>query len=79
MPAVGLTVLIGQYAQARYLGKARKGSLTDTVRAFREYGPERIPLPHPSWRNTAWIRKNPWFESELLPVLRRRTTSLLKN
>jgi uracil-DNA glycosylase len=79
MPAVGLTLLVGQYAQARYLGKAKKGSLTDTVRAFREYGPGRIPLPHPSWRNTAWIRKNPWFESELLPILRRRTTSLLKS
>ncbi|MEM7170806.1 MAG: uracil-DNA glycosylase family protein [Pseudomonadota bacterium] len=70
LPGIEVTLLIGQYAQKRYLGKARKGSLTETVRHWAEYGPRFLPLPHPSWRNTAWIKKNPWFEAELLPSLR---------
>jgi uracil-DNA glycosylase len=69
MPNIELTLLIGQYAQACYLGR-RHPSLTATVAAWRDYLPEYLPLPHPSWRNTAWLRKNPWFEAELLPVLR---------
>ena len=64
-------LLVGQYAQSWHLGKARGKSLTETVMNWRNYGPDAIPLPHPSWRNNAWIRKNPWFESELLPVLKR--------
>ena len=70
MPDIELTLLAGQYAQAHYLGGRRCHSLTATVAAWRDYLPEYIPLPHPSWRNTAWLRKNPWFEAELLPVLR---------
>jgi uracil-DNA glycosylase len=71
LPALELTLLIGQYAQAHYLGKRRKGSLTDTVRAWREYLPLGfLPLPHPSPRNELWLRKNPWFEQELVPELR---------
>ena len=77
LPKVELTLLVGLYAQGHYLGKARKKSLTETVRAWRDYGPRYLPLPHPSWRNTAWIKKNPWFEAELLPELRRRVAALL--
>ncbi len=71
---ISLTLVIGLYAQAWHLGKARKRNLTETVKAWRDYydpgARQRIlPLPHPSWRNNAWIRKNPWFETELLPVL----------
>ncbi len=77
LPAVELTLLVGQYAQAYYLGRGRKGSLTETVRAWRDYGPAFLPLPHPSWRNTAWLKKNPWFEAELLPELRARVYALI--
>ena len=77
LPTIELTLLVGLYAQAHYLGDRRKATLTDTVRAFRDYGPNFMPLPHPSWRNTGWLRKNPWFEAELLPVLRRRVTKLI--
>ena len=66
-----MTLLIGQYAQAHYLGKRRKDSLTSTVRAWREYLPlGYLPLPHPSPRNELWLKKNPWFELELVPELR---------
>ena len=77
LPQIELTLLVGLYAQRRYLGKARKASLTETVRAWRDYGPDHLPLPHPSWRNTGWLKKNPWFETELLPVLRARVAALL--
>lgn len=74
---VELTLLVGQYAQAWHLKERRKSSLTETVQAWREYGPDFIPLPHPSWRNNAWVKKNPWFETELLPVLRKRVAAAL--
>jgi len=77
MRGVELTLLIGLYAQGRYLGSARKATLTDTVKAWRAYGPQYIPLPHPSWRNTAWLKKNPWFEKDLLPMLRKKVRHLL--
>ena len=70
MPQVELTLLVGQYAQGWHMGKARKKTLTETVSNWREYGPSVLPLPHPSWRNTGWLRKNPWFEAEVLPWLR---------
>ena len=70
MPQVELTLLVGQYAQGWHMGKARKKTLTETVRNWRDYGPNLLPLPHPSWRNTGWLRKNPWFEAEVLPWLR---------
>jgi len=69
---IRLTLLVGGYAQAYYLGKRRKASLSETVRAFREYLPDFIPTPHPSWRTTAWLARNPWFEAELVPELRAR-------
>jgi uracil-DNA glycosylase len=76
LKGVELTLLIGLYAQGRYLGERRKSTLTDTVKAWRDYGPTYIPLPHPSWRNTAWLKKNPWFEKDLLPVLRKRARKI---
>ena len=77
LPDLGLTLLVGLYAQARYLGERRKGSLTETVRAWRDYAPAFLPLPHPSWRNTAWLKKNPWFEADLLPELRGRVGKMV--
>ncbi|MCA8933464.1 MAG: uracil-DNA glycosylase family protein [Rhodospirillaceae bacterium] len=76
MPAVELTLLVGSYAQARYLGPARRRSMTDTVHAFREHLPGYLALPHPSWRNTAWLKRNPWFAEDVVPELRRRVAAL---
>lgn len=76
LPQLELTLLIGLHAQRHFLGKRRKRSLTETVRAWREYAPEYLPLPHPSARNTPWFQRNPWFEQELLPVLRDRISAL---
>ena len=69
LPKVKLTVLIGGYAQARYLSEP-KLTLTDTVKNFRFYLPNFLPLPHPSPRNNIWLKKNQWFEVEVLPTLR---------
>jgi uracil-DNA glycosylase len=77
LPEIRLTLLIGQYAHAYFLGARRKGSLTDTVRAWREYAPQYLPLPHPSPRNVGWFKANPWFEAEVLPALRARVRALL--
>lgn len=74
---IQLTLLVGSYAQAFYLGKRRLGSMTATVRGFRDYLPEFLPLPHPSWRTTAWERNNAWFGNDLLPELRTRVRALL--
>jgi len=76
-PRVELVLLIGLYAQAYYLKDRRKTTLTETVAAWRDYMPDFLPLPHPSWRNTGWLKKHPWFESELLPVLRKRVRALV--
>jgi len=70
MGEVDFTIIIGNYAQAWHLGKARKKTLTETVAAWREYMPRAITVPHPSWRNNTWLKKNPWFEKDVLPVLR---------
>ena len=75
---IRLTLLVGQYAQAFYLRDGKKPTLGETVRAYREYLPEFFVLPHPSWRNKAWIKKNPWFASEVLPALRRRVAAALR-
>lgn len=77
MPTLRLTLLVGSYAQAHYLGPRRKARMTETVRAFRDYLPDFLPLPHPSWRNTGWLKRNPWFSRELLPELRRRRQDAL--
>lgn len=68
MPRIRLTLLVGIYALTHTLGR---GAMTDHVRAFRDHLPRYFPLPHPSWRTTGWERKNPWFEAEVLPALRR--------
>lgn len=75
---VELTLLVGLYSQAWHLGDRRKGTLTDTVKAWRSYGPALMPLPHPSWRNNAWVKKNPWFDEELLPHLKWRVSRILR-
>ena len=85
MPQIELILVIGQYAQAYHLGNARKGTLTEPVAAWETYFQESglsgcplvLPLPHPSWRNNAWLKKNPWFEAELLPVLQKEIARLL--
>jgi len=77
LPQFELVLLVGGYAQKWHLGKARKKTLTETVRAFEEYLPHFLPLPHPSWRNTGWLKKNPWFEADVLPVLRDRVQKLV--
>ena len=81
LPAIELVLVIGLYAQAWHLGR-RPGTLTDTVRDFRailaaERRPRILPLPHPSWRNSGWLKRHPWFETELLPVLRAEVAMLV--
>ena len=66
---VKVRLFVGAAAQKWHLGSAARASVTETVRHWQAYGPD-FPLPHPSWRNNAWIRKNPWFSTELLPELR---------
>lgn len=77
LPNLALTLLVGRYAQSRYLGQERARTLTEAVRAWRTYGQRLWPLPHPSWRTIAWQRRNPWFDAELLPELRQRLRALL--
>jgi uracil-DNA glycosylase len=77
MPRLALTLLVGSYAQRFYLGSAAKPNLAATVASWRDYAPAFLPLPHPSWRNTAWLRRNPWFEQDVLPELRARVAALL--
>ncbi len=72
---VELTVLVGGYAHKYHMGA--KGTVTQTVAGWRDHAPELFTLPHPSWRNTAWLKKNPWFEAELLPALRTRVKEVL--
>ena len=77
LPAVRLVLAIGSHAQAWHLGAARKATLTDTVRAWRDYAPRVFPLPHPSPRNVGWFQHNPWFEAELLSALRARVREVM--
>ncbi|WP_374189359.1 uracil-DNA glycosylase family protein [Rhizobium rhizogenes] len=82
MPQIELVLAIGQYAQAWHLGAARMASMTETVSEWRRYlltnrSPAILPLPHPSWRNSGWLKRNPWFEAELLPVLQERVKILV--
>jgi uracil-DNA glycosylase len=77
MPAIELTLLIGQYAQHYYLKDRRKKNLTETAQAWREYVPAYLPLPHPSPRNNLWFKRNPWFERDVVPHLQDRVHSIL--
>jgi len=72
-----MTLVVGRYAQAYYMNEERS-SLTETVRNWRSYWPKIVPLPHPSPRNNIWLRRNPWFEKELVPILRRRVSEILE-
>jgi uracil-DNA glycosylase len=74
---VALTLLIGSYAVNHYLQDRRKNTLTETVAAWREYAPDIMPLPHPSWRNTGWLKAHPWFGEDLVPALRARVKELI--
>lgn len=74
---IALTLVIGQYAIDWHLGDRQKSTLTDTVRAWQEYLPHMLVLPHPSPRNNIWLKKNSWFERESIPVLQQRVAQLL--
>ncbi len=75
---IELTLIIGQYAQQWHLTRTHR-NLTETVRAWEEYGPDVIPLPHPSPRNNIWLKKNPWFSESLLPILKEKTRAALRS
>lgn len=77
LPKIELTLLIGGYAQAYYLGDKQKGSMTETVRSWREYLPDYMPLPHPSPRNIRWFKMNSWFDAEVVPAMCKRVKELL--
>jgi len=77
LPNIELALLVGSYAQRYYLGDSCAATMTETVQRWCKYAPRFIPLPHPSWRNTGWLKRNPWFNSELLPLLHERVQSLL--
>lgn len=78
LPDIELTLLVGQYAQAFYLGDRREPTLTATVRNWRAYLPTFLPTPHPSWRSTIWLKRNPWFDAEVVPELRARVAALVQ-
>jgi len=79
LPNIELTLVIGTYAQAWHLPENPHKALTDTVRAWRSFWPHALPLPHPSPRNNIWMKKNPWFETDVLPQLRRTIANVLEN
>ena len=76
LPNIEMTLLVGLHAQRHFLSRRRKASLTETVRAWREFAPACFALPHPSARNTPWFQRNPWFEQDLLPALKQQVRSL---
>ena len=83
MPQIETVLLVGGYAQRWHLGPLAKGGVTATTREWRRLiepaqGPRYCPLPHPSWRNGGWLRKNPWFETDVLPWLRAEVSRLLR-
>ncbi len=77
LPHIALTLVIGQYAHAWHLAERQKGSLTDTVKNWKDYWPDIIALPHPSPRNNIWLKRNPWFAEEILPALKDRIVQVL--
>jgi uracil-DNA glycosylase len=77
LPNLELILLVGSYAIDYYLAERRKPRMTDTVAAWRDYLPRYFPLPHPSWRTVLFERKNPWFEADVLPALRKRVKKLV--
>ena len=77
MPDIKLTILIGSYSMKYYLGKGMKENLTETVRSYKEYLPKYFPIVHPSPLNFRWQKANPWFEGEVVPVLRDKVHKML--
>ena len=77
LPEIRLRVVVGAHAQRYHLGA--RGSLTETVRDWRRHAPATFPLPHPSWRNTGWLKRNPWFEAEVLPALRTQVEKVMQD
>ena len=77
LPNIQLTLVIGQYAHAWHLNTSKGTRLTDTVNRWQDYWPTRLPLPHPSPRNIRWLKQNPWFTTDILPVLQQRVQQLL--
>jgi len=77
LPNIRLTLLMSLYALRYYLKDHRKKTVTQTVKSWKEHSPKYIPLPHPSPRNNRWLKNNPWFETEVLPELRKRIRKLL--
>ena len=75
---IKLTLVVGQYAKAWHLPQSAALNITDTVKAWRDYGPAILPLPHPSPRNNIWLKRNSWFGEDVLPVLRGRVTQILR-
>lgn len=76
LPNIRLTLVLGQYAMNWHLGDRKSRTLTDTVKRWREFWPELLPLPHPSPRNIRWFKANPWFETDVIPVLQDRVREL---
>ncbi len=77
LPNIELTLLIGQYAQSWHLSEQRKKTLTETVKAWQQYWPKYLPLPHPSPRNNRWLKLNPWFEQDVIPELQQRIADMI--
>jgi uracil-DNA glycosylase len=77
LPDIALTLLVGASAQRIYLPETKGLSATEIVSNWRSFMPRTLPLPHPSWRNTGWLRRHPWFGEEVLPELRRRVADIL--
>lgn len=78
MPQIELMLLIGMYSQKYYLQDKNKKTLTETVKAWKDYAPYYLPMPHPSPRNKLWLKKNAWFEKDIVPVLKRRVKKLIR-
>lgn len=80
LPSIGLTLLVGSFAQKYYLGKSAQKTMTENIRHFKTYQAEGyFPLPHPSWRTTGWMKKNPWFEEDVLPQFQSDIKKLLSD
>ncbi len=78
LPNIQLTLVIGQYAQAYHLPNTTHKTVTERVKAWKEVWPEQLPLPHPSPRNNIWLKRNPWFTTNLLPVLKKQVRAILR-
>lgn len=77
MPSIELTLIVGQYAIAWHLPHVKKNTLTATAKRWQEHWPNKLPIPHPSPRNNIWLKKNAWFEIDVVPALQQRVASIL--